>query len=172
MKKFIVEEQMNNNTDGYYAVVIEGEEHLNRTVIKSDIQFFTTQGGYDYCHPWQRAKEYAESIAMGLNEGEKRKELQGKYCIISLKHTSVDFVCFWRPNDAGYTEILSEAGLYDKIHVQNHSSYYNNGESTLALPILELMEIFETTERIKNGNILKELKEKLTNSLKHEKESN
>lgn len=66
-KKFIVEQKMNNNTDGYYQVVVEGENHLNKTVIRSDIQFFTRQSGYDYNHPEQRAKEYADKIAAGLN---------------------------------------------------------------------------------------------------------
>lgn len=67
MKDFIVELQMTNATDGYYCVVVEGENHLNRTVIKSDIQFFTRQGGYKLCHPEDRAKFYANAIAFGLN---------------------------------------------------------------------------------------------------------
>ena len=67
MKKFIIEKQMTNSTDGYYAVVVEGETHMNRTIIKSDIQFFTMQGGYNYCHPESKAKEYAQAIADGLN---------------------------------------------------------------------------------------------------------
>ena len=78
MKKFIVEEKMITKTDGYYLVVIEGETHINRTVIKSNIQFFTTEGGYDYCHPWQDAKQNAQAIANGLNELEKMKIEQNK----------------------------------------------------------------------------------------------
>ena len=58
---------MINHTDGHYLVVVEGETHLNRTIIKSKIQFFTTQAGYDYNHPWQEAKQNAEAIAEGLN---------------------------------------------------------------------------------------------------------
>jgi hypothetical protein len=59
---------MNNQTDGYYVVVVEGEkETVNRTVIKSDIQFFTIRDGYNYSHSWQRAKKNAEAIAFGLN---------------------------------------------------------------------------------------------------------
>lgn len=73
MKNYIVEKKMNNATDGYFLVVVEGEKHLNRTIIKSSIQFFTTQGGYDYNHPWVRAKENAEAIATGLNQLEFEK---------------------------------------------------------------------------------------------------
>lgn len=58
---------MSNSTDGYYCVVVEGETHLNRTVIKSDIQFFTRQGGYSYCHPEEGAMKNAQAIADGLN---------------------------------------------------------------------------------------------------------
>lgn len=67
MKKYVVELKMQNDTDGYYLVVVEGEKHLNRTQIKSSIQFFTRQSGYDYNHPESRAKENAEAIAFGLN---------------------------------------------------------------------------------------------------------
>jgi len=73
MKNYILEKQMNNSTDGYMCVVVEGERHLNRTVIKSDIQFFTTEGGYDYCHPYKDAEQNAQAIANGLNELERMK---------------------------------------------------------------------------------------------------
>ncbi len=68
MTKYIVEKQMTNSTDGYMAVVIEGEVHLNRTIIKSDIQFFTTEGGYKFNHPYESAERNAQAIAKGLNE--------------------------------------------------------------------------------------------------------
>ena len=76
MKNYIVEEQMINNTDGYMTVVVEGERHLNRTVIKSSLLYFTTQGGYDYCHPYTGAKQNAQAIANGLNELERLKHEQ------------------------------------------------------------------------------------------------
>jgi len=78
MKKYIIEKQMINTTDGYMTVVVEGESHLNRTKIKSDIQFFTTEGGYDYCHPYKDAEQNAQAIANGLNELEKLKQKQNK----------------------------------------------------------------------------------------------
>ena len=76
MKNYIVEQQMINDHDGYYTVVVEGETHLNRTVIKSSIQFFTYEGGYNYCHPWEDAKQNAQAIANGLNELERLKKEQ------------------------------------------------------------------------------------------------
>ncbi len=78
MKNYIIEKKMTNSTDGYVNVVIEGETHLNRTVISSSIQFFTTQGGYDYCHPYKDAEQYAKAIANGLNELEQLKKEQNK----------------------------------------------------------------------------------------------
>lgn len=73
MKNYIIEKVMRNTTDGDFQVVVEGEIHINRTVIKSDILFFTTQGGYDYCHPYKDAEQNAQAIANGLNELEKMK---------------------------------------------------------------------------------------------------
>ncbi len=76
MKKYIIEIQMSNSTDGYCCVVVEGERHLNRTIIKSSIHFFTTQGGYNFNHPEQDAMQNAQAIADGLNALEKAKEQQ------------------------------------------------------------------------------------------------
>lgn len=67
MKHYIVEKKKSNVHDGRYNVVVEGETHLNRTIITSSIQFYTTEGGYNYNHPWQRAKANAQAIADGLN---------------------------------------------------------------------------------------------------------
>ncbi len=78
MKNYILEKEMYNSTDGYYLVVVEGEAHLNRTIIKSRIQFFTTEGGYNYCHPEKDAEQNAQAIANGLNELEKLKMYQNK----------------------------------------------------------------------------------------------
>jgi hypothetical protein len=73
MKNYIVELVMTSKTDGYYAVVIEGERHLNRTKIISSIQYFTLVGGYDYNHPRRVAEQNARAIANGLNQLEKIK---------------------------------------------------------------------------------------------------
>lgn len=81
MKNYIIEKEMTNQTDGHFVVVVEGETHLNRTKIKSSIQFFTTEGGYDYCHPWQKAKDNAQAIANGLNQLEKLKAEKRKMIV-------------------------------------------------------------------------------------------
>lgn len=81
MENYIVEKKMINKTDGYCIVVVEGETHINRTVIKSNIQFFTTQSGYDYAHPWQLAEQNAQAIANGLNELEKERQRQNRMII-------------------------------------------------------------------------------------------
>ena len=81
MKNYIVEEVMNNATDGHFQVVVEGEKHINRTVIKNGILFFTTQAGYDYCHPVQVARQNAKAIANGLNKLEKLKDEQRKVIV-------------------------------------------------------------------------------------------
>ena len=65
---------MTNSTDGHFVVVVEGEVHLNRTVIKSGLLFFTTQGGYCYNHPIEAARQNAQAIANGLNRLERLKE--------------------------------------------------------------------------------------------------
>jgi len=78
MKHYILEKQMLNGTDGYIVIVIEGETHLNRTMIKSNIQFFTTEGGYDYNHPFKDAEQNAKAMANGLNELERLKTEQRK----------------------------------------------------------------------------------------------
>lgn len=73
MKNYIIEKKMRNATDGNFQVVIEGETHLNRTVITSDMLFFTFEGGYSYCHPYKDAEQNAQAIANGLNQLEKLK---------------------------------------------------------------------------------------------------
>lgn len=78
MKRYITEKNMVNNTDGYFDVVVEGERHLNRVRIRSSIQQFSTQSGYDFCHPLEVAKQNAEAIANGLNRLELEKNKQNR----------------------------------------------------------------------------------------------
>ena len=76
MKKYIVEHEPVSNQSGYYIVVVEGETHLNRTKIKSDIQYYTFEAGYDYNHPIEVAQQNAKAIANGLNQLEEIKNQQ------------------------------------------------------------------------------------------------
>lgn len=78
MKKYIIEKQMTNSTDGYIAVVVEGETHINRTCIKSSCQYFTTLGGYSYSSPLELAEKNAKAIASGLNAMERKEAERGK----------------------------------------------------------------------------------------------
>lgn len=56
------------------------------------------------------------------------------YFILSLNATRSDELCWWRPNNAGYTCRLDDAGRYSREDVERALSYYHNGESTLAIP--------------------------------------
>lgn len=57
------------------------------------------------------------------------------YYIISLKYTTKKELVFWRSNDAGYTTIIQQAGIYSEEEVKAQPTYYNNGYETIALPI-------------------------------------
>lgn len=59
------------------------------------------------------------------------------YIILSLKHSAKNKPCFWRADDAGYTNFLVSAGIYSEEKVKLDSDYYNDGRATLAIPITE-----------------------------------
>jgi hypothetical protein len=58
------------------------------------------------------------------------------YLILSLKWsvTSENLV-WWRPNNSGYTVLIERAGHYSREEVEAHPSYYNNGDTTIAVPL-------------------------------------
>lgn len=60
-----------------------------------------------------------------------------KYIILSLNHGTGSSPCFWRANNAGYTEFPFAAGHYSEEQLKAHPDYYNNGISTLAIPLTE-----------------------------------
>lgn len=66
MRKFIVEKVMANKTDGHYIVREDKDDPL-RMKIMTKLQFFTTQKGYDFAHPEEKARSYAEAICEALN---------------------------------------------------------------------------------------------------------
>jgi hypothetical protein len=49
-----------------------------------------------------------------------------KYVIISYKHSSRGELTFWRPNNAGYTTDIDDAGRYTQQEVIEHQSTYNS----------------------------------------------
>lgn len=77
-----------------------------------------------------------------------------KYILISLKRTRFDdqFFCFWRENNAGYTQNLNDAGIYTEIIKDYHNS-------DITLPVLvnsntynNLIK-FEATNEWEDGEI-------------------
>ena len=78
MKKenWIVKHKKINGHDGQYFVIPENQDGiLNPDKIISKLMFYTTQGGYDFCHPHSRAKAVAVLIAEAPNIKEKRDGL-------------------------------------------------------------------------------------------------
>lgn len=59
------------------------------------------------------------------------------YIIISLKHGNGKSPMFWRDNNAGYTYSPFAAGKYSKEQVESDPGYYNNGHSTIAVPLTD-----------------------------------
>lgn len=57
------------------------------------------------------------------------------YFIISPEKSTSAEVVFWRPNNSGYTTCPFAAGTYTKEQIQENPNYYNNGLSSLAIPL-------------------------------------
>lgn len=60
-----------------------------------------------------------------------------KYIIISLSHGTGKSPVFWRANAAGYTNSPFAAGIYTEEQVKARPDYYNDGLSTVAIPLTE-----------------------------------
>lgn len=87
-----------------------------------------------------------------------------EYYVISLKWSTGDNVCFWRPNSSGYTEYPDEAGIYTEAQIEQHQDYYNDGEDTLAVEKSQLKELFTSHTIVKwNSTSIKSLKEAIKN---------
>lgn len=69
--------------------------------------------------------------------------------IASLKHTHQDHehITFWRPNERGYTPVLSSAGQYEP----EKSLHLNNGDSTIAVPVEAVFALAVGTPYFKPG---------------------
>ena len=63
------------------------------------------------------------------NTNGKKKPNDHRYIIVSLKYGENGILCFWRPNNAGYTNDLQQAGRYSEEEVRADLSYYHNGEN-------------------------------------------
>lgn len=90
------------------------------------------------------------------------------YLILSPKWTHYDdpYITFWRPNNAGYAWALEWSGRYDEVLIASHASYYNNADSTIAVPVdvaitlaesatIDRKEVTAVKNTPRNLNILK-----------------
>ncbi|WP_163321658.1 UvrB/UvrC motif-containing protein [Draconibacterium mangrovi] len=48
---------------------------------------------------------------------------------------SINHGCWWRPDSSGYTSDKNKAGVYTDETINNNSSYFNNQETTKAIPV-------------------------------------
>lgn len=58
-----------------------------------------------------------------------------KYIVISLKHTrkTDDYFTLWGPDAKGYRMNEEQAGKYSESEINGNLSYYDNGDSTMAV---------------------------------------
>lgn len=61
-----------------------------------------------------------------------------KYHILDLKTKKGDVCIWWRHGCAGYTRFLEDAGIYSQAEIDEHPNYFNNGETTKAIPVLQV----------------------------------
>lgn len=78
----------------------------------------------------------------------------GKYVILSLTHSTKDAAVWYMPGDSGYTTSMVNAGKYPMDAVVSRIDYYNNGVSTMAVPLtheaFDLLDIEYTSFDMSN----------------------
>jgi len=57
-----------------------------------------------------------------------------EFYVLSLKYSNATYWRWWGPNNCGYVDDLNQAGRYPEAAIREKASYYNDGESTLAVP--------------------------------------
>lgn len=67
------------------------------------------------------------------------KTYQGVYLILSLKWSDgLDKLNWWGPDNNGYSYDIDKAGRYDAMEITRNPSYYDNNETTRAVPISDV----------------------------------
>lgn len=65
--------------------------------------------------------------------------MANEYFIISLKWSvGENHIVFWRPEAAGYTIDIDQAGRYTQEQLDRDPRYYDDGKNTLAVPCAEI----------------------------------
>ncbi len=67
------------------------------------------------------------------------------FYVLSLRHSksSDGVLLFWGPNDADYRYRLNQCGKYTEAQIQAPGNYYDNGDSTRAIPVADVLAIAE-----------------------------
>jgi len=69
------------------------------------------------------------------------KTYQGPYLILSLKWSdSSDRLIWWGLDNSGYTADIDTAGRYTAEQITENPGYYDNNDSTRAVPVYDVME--------------------------------
>jgi len=65
---------------------------------------------------------------------------EGVYLILSLKWSDADSkLVWWGPDNCGYTADIDKAGRYTAVQVAEKAHYYDNGDTTRAVPVDDVM---------------------------------
>jgi hypothetical protein len=81
------------------------------------------------------------------------KSYKGVYLILSLKRSDgQDHLVWWCGQNTGYTSDVKKAGRYTASVVSADVAYYDNGYTTRAVPLYEVMEgMIEIPQQKRSG---------------------
>lgn len=69
------------------------------------------------------------------------KTYSGIYLILSLKWSdTADHLLWWGPDNSGYTGDIDKAGRYTAEQITEKPHYYDNEDTTRAVPLYNVME--------------------------------
>ena len=95
------------------------------------------------------------------------KRKKGEFFIFSKKHSMRGSALWWRPEEAGYTEDLREAGIYDEDRAEAIQRYSHNDDIAIPLTLaLSLVPKITIELNSSNWKILNGMAERFA-SIKH-----